>query len=300
MSQILLHIGYAKAGSTYLQYWFYDHPEIYFQPFTIAGGGLHPNHLASFIEKTDAIPSHYVLSSEFITTWTGDVEYYGMQFYSDYEYFVYQSKMCQMLKKIFPSAKILIVTRAYTTVFKSSYSQYIATGGRLEFNEIFTKIPFVVDSYDYTKLITLYQKEFGESNVLFLPFEKLNDNPNDFLKLVENFMGITEVHEYNPSKINESLDSKTLVALRRMSRFIYVLLYPFPKNFRRNMYKKYIFSTRTKNVRSFLKWLSKFVRKPIEMKGEKEYIEQMRGKAEILKDNPLYKPYLKEYLIEED
>jgi hypothetical protein len=300
LSHILLHIGYARAGSTYLQSWFTEHPDIYYQPLNIAGGFIHPNHLANFAEKTNKIPLHYVMSSEFITAWSGNVEYYGIEFNSEFDYLEYQSNMCQMLGKIFPNAKVLIVTRGYTTLFRSNYYKYISIGGTLTFKDIYSKLDFFISSYDYTKVINLYQTYFGKDNVLYIPFEKLQDNPKDFLKLVEDFIEIKTQYNYNSSKLNESLDSKSLVLIKRISKIIYVLLYPFPKNFRRKIYKTYIFFIQTKNVRSFLKWLSKFVRKSIEMKEEKEYIERMKGKAEILKDNPLYKPYLKEYLIEED
>lgn len=300
MSQLLIHIGYAKAGSTFLQYWFYEHPEIHFQHIFMSGGFIHPKHLASFAEKTDKLPSHYVMSSEFIASWTGDVEYYGMQFNSNYDYFKYQKNMSQMLKEIFPTAKILIVTRGYTTVFRSSYSQYIATGGRLSFRDIFKRMDFLISSYDYTAVINLYQKQFGNDKVLFLPFEKLKDNPSEFIEMVESFMEMKTKFQYGTEVKNESLNPKTLVVFRTISKVVYILLYPFPKKIRRNMYKRYVFSTRTKTIKSLLNWLSKFVSKPIDMKEEKEYIDKMKGKAEILKNNLIYKPYLKDYLIDED
>jgi hypothetical protein len=46
-----------------------------------------------------------------------------------------------------------------------------------------------------------------------------------------------------------------------------------------------------------MKFISRFVKQDVSHKGMPEMIETFRGKCEVLREEPLYQPYLKEYLL---
>src|SRR5208283_376024 len=74
MSQTLLHIGFAKSGSTYLQQWFEKHPAMYFQPKYVAGGFYHAWEFAKYAQNTGHAPANFVMSCDDISIWKGDVQ----------------------------------------------------------------------------------------------------------------------------------------------------------------------------------------------------------------------------------
>lgn len=294
MSQILLHVGYAKSGSSYLQKWFESHPNIFFHQNS-ADGFIHPLELAKHAQLKDKNDDYvYALSSEFLINWYGDIDLYGGAV-MPYNYEEYQNSICKLLKELYPTSKILIVTRAYTSFFKSLYSEHIANGGSLTFKELYSDLNFLSSMHDYSKIIKTYRETFGEKNVLCIPFEALEKDPNEFTLIIESFFTIKNHFLLSKDKVNPSLSTKDLKNLFFFSRFIFYLLKPFSRKWR---VKGYVFyAKKIRIIKLFVKLIPFRLGKPL--KNEDCHIlEKMKGKADLLRYEHLYQPYLKDYLIE--
>ncbi|MES2622491.1 MAG: hypothetical protein V4615_16690 [Bacteroidota bacterium] len=297
MAQVLIHIGYPKAGSTYLHEWFTSHPCMLYNTHAISGF-YHTHDLARYAESSSYIHDCFVLSNEDLSVWKGDVDIVGIKNARFYDVKNYQENLSETLHRIYPEAKVLIVTRGYTTYFQSLYSQYVSSGGALSFDDFKSKFGSVFpDAYDYTFIVSLYRKIFGSENVILLPFELLKDNPTEFTAAIEEQIGIKERFKYKTERVNASFDKKILFAYRRISSGLVKLVSPLPYSWQKMIYGFYIQCLNKKRPHPWMEILGKWMNTDIKMGGVEEILESLKGKSEILRNEKLYQPYLKEYLL---
>lgn len=296
MSGVLIHIGYPKSGSTYLQRWFELHPSFFWKHRGVTGFFI-SHDISRYAEKHNSLHSYFVLSCEELSSWKGDVDIVGMKDTVMYDVRQYQNNLAHTLKRIYPQAKILIVTRGYTTFFHSMYNELRMGGGVLSYPELHEKyIEFFKTTYDYSYVVNLYRTVFGHENVIVLPFEMLHDNPSSFTGIIEEALGIERAFTIGRDKVNASLDQKTLTAYRTVSNLVYEGIKPLPYNMKRWLYWSYIQWIKKKKPNPFLHFIGKFMQAE-DLSAVQQTVEAMRGRAEILRDEPLYQPYLKEYLL---
>ncbi|HWB63051.1 MAG TPA: hypothetical protein VG603_06035 [Chitinophagales bacterium] len=298
MSQLLIHIGFVKSGSTYLQQWFEKHPEIYFQPKFMAQGFLNAWELAKFAQYAPAVPDKYVLSCEDFSLWHSQPHIYGLKGAVPYNHRQFQERICNMLHGLFPNGSILIVTRGYASVFSSIYNQYLGMGGSCTFAEMADlNREMFLEMLDYSYVVDLYRKKFGSDKVILLPYELMRDDLYKFLSIIEKALDIQQHFTLDGGRVNASYDKKILAAYLKTSRLVYNVLKPFPEKWQKYMYLKYTKAVRGKKPNRTIKWFAQFVKGEIDMNGMDELIQQMKGKADILKLEPLFAPYLKDYLL---
>jgi len=298
MSNVLIHIGCIKSGSKYLQHWFHQHPAMYYKPKGLAGF-RHSHDFSWYAEKPIPIHECFVLSSEKLSFWDNDSDLIGLKnSFKKYDIDAYRQKLSETLVCIYPTAKILIVTRGYASLFRSFYFQYLAIGGTFTFEELLKNMgrDFAL-LFDYNSLITLYRQKFGNDNVIVLPYELLRHDPQTFTHIIEQRMGIKNKFAFTAEKINPSIDSKLLYAYRRFSGLIYGMVKPLSYNRQAQLYGWY---TRQLHKRSFdflLEPLAQRWNKEADTTGMDHLLKTMHGKAEVLRNEELYQPYLKEYLL---
>ena len=164
MTGHLIHIGYAKAGSTFLQNWFAQHPQLAYAPGGMAG---FPDvyALARKAASQDGRPLYRVTSSEGLATPHPDVGSLA----PDYQNMELgplagaRAEACKLLAALFPTAHVLIVTRGFRSMILSSYSQYVRSGGADSLEWLCGAAGKAgADSWNYDFLIGLYRKAFGE------------------------------------------------------------------------------------------------------------------------------------------
>jgi hypothetical protein len=298
MSKVLIHIGYVKSGSTYLQRWLAEHPAMFYK-FKGVTGFYGTNDILWYAESTDPMHECFVTSSEHLSVWKSDSDIVGMRNgLKKYDIKAYQNKLCETLYAIYPTSKILIVTRGYTSVFQSIYSQYLAIGGTYDFENMLKSMQdSFPDLFDYTHVIGLYRGKFGNDNVIVLPYELLRTDPHAFTAIIEKKMGIKNSYQFTTGKINASLDNKTLTAYWKVSNLLYHLIKPFPYSFQKAVYGYYNRSLNNNNPHPFMKFISRFVKDEINLTGLDKMMAALEGKAVILKTEEIYQPYLKEYLL---
>lgn len=212
----LIHIGYPKTGSNALRAWFAAHPQVAFCDGTIAGWRSVYD-IATGGTDDDRGILWRVTSGEGLATPHAAVGRPRVDYTSiaPGEVVAAQARVCGALGAMFPDAAILIVTRGFRAMLLSSYSQYVRTGGTLDFTAFCHADAERVWNYD--RLIGLYEAAFGAENVVVLPYERLRDDPGFFFAGLETRMGLDPVPVAVPV-LNPAVPAASLAWFPRLAR----------------------------------------------------------------------------------
>ncbi|MCF8278135.1 MAG: sulfotransferase [Flavobacteriales bacterium] len=276
----IIHIGFPKTGSTFLQRYFSAHPEIHhdrerFKNYVKTG--LIDDQLARCDERF----LFDILSEELLSIWPGDDSDLDQSRYNmNYDIKAKQIETATQLKRLFPDAKILIVVRGYQSLIPSLYSQYLFGGGTDSFKKVVrTEQHLTLTMYNYDCVIDIYRNLFGNENVLIMPFEFLNDNPEQYLKYLERFFGFSNMN-FPSSKIHSSLNNYSVIVVRILNFLISIYLQVLPRKYRKKKFLDYLewlnsFKEKLNHVLSFGKEL---------IADERELrIEEFRMQSQLLK-----------------
>lgn len=298
MAPLLLHIGFPKCGSTYLQQWFEKHPDVYFQPKHIAQGFYNAWEFARYAEQNKSTPKSYVLSCEDLTLFKSERDPIGYRISFESPHLLFQENICQMLYHVFPAAKVLIITRGYKTIFRSVYSQYISMGGALPPKAFATSNQnLLCNMLNYNNVISRYREKFGAANVIVLPYELMRNDLETFLTLIETALAIEKPFRLSSNKVNASYSYREITAFQKTSEAICKLIDPLPYSIKRYWYERYSNRLRSGKTPKLIAAVSKLLNTDLDFNGLEILPEQMKGKASILQTEPLHQPYLKEYLL---
>lgn len=253
----LVHIGYPKCGSTWLQSeifngsdpnirplfpsyvneygYFKSGGDIFYSPPVPVLGktmskyaytGLFDVDLAKqqIVERSEPGAKITVLSNE---AWVGHPFSGGVQ-YGEY---------AQRIKDTVPDAKILITVRAQERMILSAYAHFIVqAGGRCSLRQFLTstahnQIPWPSPHfYCYHYLIERYVSLFGRENVLVVPFELLTQRGvADFLAPIYDFLGLPGPDRSLRPDAKNARDYRRYVLLSRL-RFLNLIAAPMPAN----------------------------------------------------------------------
>jgi hypothetical protein len=204
---MLVHIGYGKAGSSWLQHHlrkpesgFFVVPRwIYFEG-TRGKREFYEEFVSLNSLDFDPGPFRRVIQAQLQTPeaenkipvvtrerWTGHWLSGG-----------YDTKeIADKIHATFPEARIVIQVREQRKMLSSVYRQYVRKGGGRSLNEFFDPPPhgqgrgpgFQMDHFKYDRIIRYYQKLFGRDKVLALPLESISANPLVALQTVQAFGG---------------------------------------------------------------------------------------------------------------
>lgn len=106
------------------------------------------------------------------------------------------------IRHVFPTAKILIVIRNQHEMIRSCYVQYLRRGGMQSLEQILQpfkedRLPrFTPRFFMYHQLIEAYQESFGRESVLVLPYEMFTSDPMKFVTSIYQFCGMTPAYEF--------------------------------------------------------------------------------------------------------
>ena len=312
----LIHIGAPKTGSTFLQEWFRQHPQLHYAPGGLAGfynvyqiSQLAAKQIDSFqyfVTSDEALSMPSAHAGTIPTGHTKDSTQLTPQLRS-------QFNVCQILRTLYPNSKILYLTRGFKGLISSGYSQYVREGGAMSLPQLMkntllaSQKPTVEEEdgggLDYTFIIKNYQEAFGSENVLVLPFELLRDDKQKFFAQFEQWLDIPPFEGSIP-RINESLSPTEMYWYPRISGIVAKVSRKLgKKTFAKinTWYVKKVFNNKFHRIIKLLDRL-KPGRALTEADMPPEVLEYFRRNnaircAAILKDNPLYAPYHKEYLL---
>lgn len=198
---LLIHIGFHKCGSTWLQQELFNHQGCGFTDATdetrqqiIMRIGMpdplfyDPGQVASCyagrIEAARKAGLTMVLSHEQLS---GHPSAGGRD----------RCMIAERLNASFPDARILIVFREQRALIRSMYSQHITAGGVESLRRWLStpepgcgrKPSFTFEFYEFDRLIEYYRDLFGPDRVLALPLEMLSQRPDEFTRRITGFCG---------------------------------------------------------------------------------------------------------------
>lgn len=293
MTPHLLHVGYPKAGSTFLQAWFDAHPQLAHHYGAIAG--FRDMHAIAREGATRAAVRYRVTSNEEFCAPRPDAGGNAVDYEQPRELGVAESQLrvCSMLAGLFPNATVLIVTRGFRSMIVSSLSQYARSGGTIDPYELLRSSANEPDPrWDYDRLIGAYRRAFGEGNVIVMPYELLRDDAGAFTRTLAERLGI-DPHPPLRERVNESLSPVEIAWYPRLTRFMRRI----PS---RRLYDRYIAAALRNDLRRPIAWLDRLARRtPLTAAAiPDELVNAYRGLAESLRGDPLFAPYAAEYLLE--
>lgn len=298
----LIHIGYAKAGSTFLRSWFAQHPQLAYVPGGVAGF----RDVYSMVQASASPapqPLYRVTSAEaFATPIVGfgqdSLDHEAIQRNSMPNA---QTRACNLLAHLFPTAHILIVTRGFRSMMLSSYSQYLRTGGLASLAALAAlagssgAVKQAPWNYDF--VIRLYRDAFGDAKVIVLPYELLRDDPEAFLGEIAGRLGLADIG-VPPGRLNPSLSPTELAWYPRIGRRIRTL--PLGGRGRRKAWQLYVRAVLMNRLRGPIALLQRA--RPVALAHDagltSELIDGFRGFATGLRDEPVYRAYARDYLFD--
>jgi hypothetical protein len=211
----LIHIGYPKTGSNALRAWFAAHPQVAFADGAIAG---FPTVYDIATGGADPGPDVRcrVTSGEGLATPHPDVGRSAVGYRTPASAIAAaQARVCADLAALFPTASVLIVTRGFRSMLLSAYSQYVRTGGTLDFAGFCATGLEAV--WDYDRLIALYEAAFGAERVIVLPWEGLRDDPAAFAMALSIRLGLDAPAPDLPA-VNAAVSPAALAWFPRLAR----------------------------------------------------------------------------------
>lgn len=308
MPSHLIHIGYPKAASTFLQEWFRRNPQMQFSSQRLAGfqntskvcqyaSASNTSHVKYFVTSSE----HFIypnVMGENVPRGISDAD--KLPTYNNVQHS--QKNICQTLKELFPNGKVLIITRGFNGILKSGYSQLIRFGGRFKFEQYCSLIRHnMTNFFNYDFLIDTYIKKFGEDNVIVLPFEFLAEDKTRFLTHLEETLGL-ESFDKDIKPLNKSLSDQDLFWYLWLSTFIYRLSGKFGSKVQKISYKLHLNLLRKHKLQALVVLLKKLM--PHKLISRKDIPEELLYRAgqqaTILKRFPIYEPYLKDYYLPGD
>ena len=224
----LIHIGYHKTGTTWLQkrvfpdaragFSFVGDPDavrsalVAINPFDFDPGAVRER-FGPGIEEAEGGGLVPVLSHERLS---------GSPYAGGHDSRI----TADPLAEAFPGARILVSIREQKSVILSIYKQYLRWGGAASIEQFLTAPPgmgripiFRFDFYAYHRLIRHYQSLFGAENVLVLPYEMLKASPEGYLGRISGFLG-TPLFVPGPDRDNVSPSALALAIKRHANRFV--------------------------------------------------------------------------------
>lgn len=221
----LIHIGYHKTGTTWLQR----------QVFSEASFGFHQVWPPAVVEAAfvNVNPFAYDPADvrQTFSPVASEAEQQGLRFVISHERLSGQPlqggldarEIAERMHEAYPEAKVLIVIRRQDSMLLSVYKQITTRGlNRDNFEQFVAHRVIegrgapVISFLRYHHLIGHYRKLFGAENVLVLAYEGLSD-PRKFMDQISSFANTPAVADIPESKENVGLPTSSIAMLRYLN-----------------------------------------------------------------------------------
>lgn len=229
---VLLHIGFHKTGTTFLQDHVFGRKDRGFaSPWSVIGGqaiehfvATHPARyspkavaaeFAAAVDSLHADPSAVpVISHEDLCGYPVNHRYYGYE-------------VADRLHAAFPDARVLIGIREQRSMLRSLWGQYIIQDGEWPLEEFLGTgdeppgfVPICrLDHFEYHLLIGHYVDLFGRDRVHVMPYEWLRTDSLAYEQALHDWCGTgLTAEEVHPAS-NVGMGALTLAIRRRMNRY---------------------------------------------------------------------------------
>lgn len=228
IEKLLLHVGYPKAGSTWLQRVIFDSGQYGFVPWAEDGS----EQRARILWDADRLDYDAAeLRARYLAKLRRDLPCDRWLALSS-EAFVGNPMSggfnalwnAEALAQMFPQARVLMVVREQRSMALSCYAQYVKEGGLLSLERFLVgqktrKMPtFDLRFFEYHKLAAAYRRLFGENRVLVLPFELLRESPMEYVRRLRSFCGLAGAFPTPPgAPLNRANPALALCLMRHLN-----------------------------------------------------------------------------------
>ncbi len=300
----LIHIGYPKAGSTFLQRCFEQHPQLLYRNFAM-GGFYNLSTLPDTVLRRREKPIAYVVTSqEAISIGKSTILPEGDDFahrkQKQGRTDIHPREYSAFLSEYFPGATILVITRGFASRAISTYKESIRAGITISLHEsLALQVRLKHTFSDYDGLIRTYREAFGDDHVIVLPYELLRDDSDRFLAILQERLGLTEPFT-NPGITNAARTDQELHWLRMAGRLLQAGTKWMGTGLYVSCYRKHIEYMRRDRYRPVLFLLRHlFPHKKLDIgKIPAGFLAEHRSLATCLQALPEYRPYRAEYLLD--
>jgi hypothetical protein len=242
---VIVHIGYHKTASSWLQRHVFGNPKTGLQTI----GKLGPDHPVRQLVRARPLEFDAAAMCVLFEPLLQPVRDAGLVPVVSWERLSghavsggYDSKeLANRVREVFPEATILVVIREQRSMIVSTYKQYVIGGGPNSLEAFLApplsqnvRLPgFDLRHFEYHHLLRHYRSLFGDDSVLALPFEQFVREPHDFVAAIGQFAGrpiddaliaampFDDVHRPSPSAL-------ALEMRRRRNRCVRSELNPVP------------------------------------------------------------------------
>jgi hypothetical protein len=292
----LLHIGYPKAASSFLQAWFTRHPQLQYVHRGVLGARS-TLELAEVAREAPADLAYVVTSDEDLAFWKGPVDPVGHRLVP-YDVAAVQARTCAHLVATHPGATVLVVTRGFASLVRSAYSQYLLAGGVLT-PEAFVDdhLGLMASYWDYDHLLGLYESAFGPEAVVVLPYEAIRDDPAGSVARLEDRLGLRHAPP-DGARVKPALRDDELEGYRRLSSAAARAAGLLPDGAGQRLFTGYArrLSRRRFGVARRLAGRGT----PALAPADPDRLRRLASGAAGLRDRPDFAPYLGDYFLGDD
>ena len=228
----LIHIGYHRTGSTWLQqYLFANRRAGYLSPFprkTIVRNNLimpHPLDFDPMAAAAAFAPGLASAAAQGLVPVVSAERLSGHPTSGGYD----SKEIAQRLAEVFPDGRVLIVVREQRDIILSCYKVYVRAGGHLPLDEWLNPPAhgrmrgpqFSFEHFAYDRLTRQYAALFGPDRVLVVAFEDLTADAATTVNRIAAFAGGRPDPDLSSARrINRSLSGLTITLKRRLNPFI--------------------------------------------------------------------------------
>lgn len=208
---VLIHIGFHKTATTWLQEELFDGARFGFAPLApegrdsrwfgwefLCGSGYHRHLEGRLATPFDFDPAAV---RRRIAAQLGRVKGYPVISHEDLSGHIWsggfqKKEIADRIHAALPEARILVTVREQAELIRSSYEHYLWYGGlsALRYyvrphNEF--QVPLFNPSHLlYDRLVAYYRERFGSERVLVLAYEDFRDRPRQFFDALYGFIGL--------------------------------------------------------------------------------------------------------------
>ena len=228
-SHLLIHIGYPKTATTWLQKRVFPlDVEGWFRPI-----GTRQSILSNFVTLNGFRFDPCLARAAFADDLTAAVSrkripvisherLAGTPHSGGYD----AQSIADRLARTFPLARVLIVIREQEQMLLSSWQQYVREGGTCSLQRYLDpprdgRVPlFRYEQFEYDALINYYHGLFTPERVCVLPLEQLARSPETFTVGLTEFAGVDATADIDHSRVYTGLSGLSLAILRRVNYLI--------------------------------------------------------------------------------
>jgi hypothetical protein len=241
MVRPLVHIGYHKTGTSWLQrYLFSGKAGAGFRTCGSEGDAkrelVRPHDLEFDPKQAYAWyePRFERIAAEGLVPVVSAERLCGDTLYGGHD----SARLAERLAATFPDGRVLIVIREQRGIIFSNYQEYVGSGGLLPLDRYLhmpkRAHPWPCDlrHFAYDRLVSHYHRLFGAENVLVLPYELFRRDPVDYVTRIAGFAGASPPPGALESLpfgviVNRSVPAQTIAAKRRANHVLRGRLNPW-------------------------------------------------------------------------